>query len=33
MSLFGLHIHWLIVYFILSIAFGYGFKGLFKVEI
>jgi len=33
MSLFGMHIHWLIVYFILSIAFGYGFKGLFKVEI
>jgi uncharacterized membrane protein (DUF106 family) len=33
MSLFGMHIHWLIVYFVLSIVFGYGFKGLFKVEI
>jgi uncharacterized membrane protein (DUF106 family) len=33
MSLFGWHIHWLIVYFILSIAFGYAFKGVFKVEI
>jgi uncharacterized membrane protein (DUF106 family) len=33
MPLFGMHIHWLIVYFILSIAFGYAFKGLFKVEI
>ncbi len=33
MRLFGMNIHWLIVYFILSIAFGYAFKGLFKVEI
>ena len=33
MSLFGWHIHWLIVYFILSIAFGFAFKGVFKVEI
>ncbi len=33
MPLFGMHIHWLIAYFILSIAFGYAFKGLFKVEI
>jgi uncharacterized membrane protein (DUF106 family) len=33
MSLFGMRIHWLIVYFILSIVFGYAFKGLFKVEI
>ena len=33
MSLFGWHIHWLIVYFVLSIAFGFAFKGVFKVEI
>ncbi len=33
MSLFGWPIHWLIVYFILSIMFGFSFKGAFKVEI
>ena len=33
MNLFGLNIHWLIAYFILSIIFGFSFKGLFKVEI
>jgi hypothetical protein len=33
MNLFGWHIHWLIVYFALSIIFGFAFKGLFKVEI
>jgi len=33
MSLFGWHIHWLIVYFVLSIIFGFSFKGVFKVEI
>lgn len=33
MSLFGMSVHWLIVYFVLSIVFGYAFKGLFKVEI
>ena len=33
LPLFGMGIHWLIAYFVLSIAFGYAFKGLFKVEI
>jgi len=33
MNLFGWHIHWLIVYFALSIISGFAFKGLFKVEI
>ena len=33
MSLFGWRIHWLIVYFALSIIFGFAFKGVFKVEI
>jgi len=29
----GLKIHWLVAYFILSIIFGFGLKGWFKVEI
>jgi hypothetical protein len=33
MNLFGWHIHWLIVFFALSIIFGFGLKGFFKVEI
>jgi uncharacterized membrane protein (DUF106 family) len=33
MSLFGWGIHWLIAYFILSIIFGFAFKGIFNVEI
>ena len=33
MSLWGLSVHWLIAYFILSIIFGFSFKGIFKVEI
>jgi hypothetical protein len=33
MNLFGWHLHWLIVYFALSIIFGFAFKGIFKVEI
>jgi uncharacterized membrane protein (DUF106 family) len=33
LPLLGMHIHWLIAYFILSIVFGYAFKGVFKVEI
>jgi hypothetical protein len=33
MNLFGWHIHWIIVYFVLSIIFGFAFKGVFKVEI
>lgn len=32
-EIFGWHIHWLIVFFILSIVFGFAFKGFFKVEI
>jgi hypothetical protein len=30
---FGLHVHWLVAYLILSIVFGFAFKGVFKVEI
>ncbi|MBE0460799.1 MAG: hypothetical protein IBX60_04105 [Candidatus Aminicenantes bacterium] len=33
MNLFGWHIHWIIAYFILSIIFGFAFKGFLKVEI
>lgn len=33
MSLFGWPIHWLIVYFVLSILFGFSLKGIMKVEI
>jgi uncharacterized membrane protein (DUF106 family) len=33
MNFFGWHIHWLIMYFVLSIIFGFAFKGVFKVEI
>jgi hypothetical protein len=33
LNLFGLKIHWLIAYFVLSIIFGFGLKGWFKVEI
>lgn len=33
MNLFGWHIHWLIVFFALSIIFGFGLKGFFRVEI
>ncbi len=33
MNLFGWSIHWIIVYFVLSIIFGFAFKGIFKVEI
>jgi hypothetical protein len=33
LELFGLGVHWLVAYFILSILFGLAFKGLFKVEI
>jgi hypothetical protein len=33
MNLFGWRIHWLIVYFALSIAFGFSLKGFFGVEI
>lgn len=33
MEIFGLRLHWLIVYFVLSIILGFAFKGVFKVEI
>jgi hypothetical protein len=33
LSLFGLPLHWLLAFFALSLAFGLGLKGLFKVEI
>lgn len=33
MNLFGWKLHWIIVYFALSIIFGFVFKGVFKVQI
>ncbi len=33
LSLFGWRMHWLVAYFLLSIVFGFGLKGVFKVEI
>lgn len=33
LDLGGWNIHWLIVFFVLSIAFGFALKGMFKVEI
>jgi uncharacterized membrane protein (DUF106 family) len=33
LTAFGLGVHWLVAYLILSIAFGFAFKGVFKVEI
>lgn len=33
LSLFGVSVNWLVAYFILSIIFGFAFKGIFKVEI
>jgi hypothetical protein len=30
---FGLRVHWLVAYLVLSIAFGFALKGVFKVEI
>jgi hypothetical protein len=32
-KLFGLHMHWLLVFFILTIIFGFGIKGSLGVEI
>jgi uncharacterized membrane protein (DUF106 family) len=32
-AFFGLRIHWLVAFFILSIVFGFAFKGVFKVEV
>lgn len=33
LTAFGLNIHWLVAYLVLSIVFGFAFKGVFKVEI
>jgi uncharacterized membrane protein (DUF106 family) len=33
MNFFGWEIHWIIVYFVLSIIFGFAFKGVLKVQI
>lgn len=33
MRLFGMNIHWLVGFFVLSIVFGFMLKGVFKVEI
>jgi hypothetical protein len=33
LPLFGLSVNWLVAYFVLSIIFGFAFKGIFKVEI
>ena len=33
LAAFGLGVHWLIAYFVLSVVFGFAFKGVFKVEI
>jgi len=33
LSAFGVGVHWLVAYLVLSIAFGFALKGVFKVEI
>lgn len=33
LNLFGLNVHWLVAFFVLSIIFGFSFKGFMKVEI
>jgi uncharacterized membrane protein (DUF106 family) len=33
LSLLGMNIYWLVAYLVLSVVFGFGFKGVFKVEI
>lgn len=33
MTIFGWRLHWLVVYLVLSVVFGFALKGLFKVEI
>lgn len=33
LSAFGFRVHWLVAYLVLSIAFGFALKGVFKVEI
>ncbi|MEE9390031.1 MAG: hypothetical protein V3U91_02195 [Candidatus Aminicenantaceae bacterium] len=33
MNLFGWHIHWLIIYMVLSVILSFAFRGVFKIEI
>jgi hypothetical protein len=33
MAFFGWHVHWLVVYFVLSILFGFALKSPFRVEV
>ena len=33
LTAFGVRVHWLVAYLVLSVAFGFAFKGVFKVEI
>jgi len=33
MNLFGWHIHWLIIYVVLSVILSFAFRGVFKIEI
>jgi uncharacterized membrane protein (DUF106 family) len=33
LAVFGLSVHWLVAFFVLSILFGFALKGVFKVEI
>jgi len=33
LPLLGLHVHWLVAFFVLSVVFGFAFKGVFGVEI
>ncbi len=33
LALFGMSVHWLVAFFLLSMALGFGFKGVFKVDI
>ena len=33
LAAFGLGVHWLVAYLVLSVAFGFAFKGAFRVEI
>ena len=33
LSLFGLNMHWLLIFFIVSVVAGYSLKGVFKVEV
>ena len=33
LNVFGYKIHWLVIFFVLSIAFGFAFKGVFGVQV